>query len=58
MPEVILRALVKDVRNKSLASLDKGFEIKLQGDGKAHLAALENLVGAPSDAEVEVKITW
>ena len=51
--EIKFRALVKEVKAKALVSLDKGFEVKLQGDSKMAV-----LVDAPADKEVEVVIKW
>lgn len=47
-------ALVKEVKVKALISLDKGFEVKLQGED----FAMAELVNAPADNSVKVTIEW
>lgn len=57
--EVMLKALVKEVKTKALASLDKGLEIKLQSNiipGDEDI--LKGLSGVPSDGEVTVILKW
>lgn len=48
------RALVKKVSSKALVSLDKSYQILLQGEDKSMAA----LVNAPADQEAEVTIIY
>ena len=47
-------ALVKEFKAKALQSLDKGFEVKLQGGAPIMFL----LAQAPADQEVKVRIEW
>jgi hypothetical protein len=50
--KIEFEALVKEFKAKALQSLDKGFEVKLQGESKN----MEWLVKAPADRTVKVTI--
>jgi len=52
--EVKFKCLVKEVKMKNLVSLDKGFEVKLQGEDKDMIF----LSAAPADTIVNVTINW
>ena len=52
--EVNFTALVKEFKSKALQSLDKGFEVKLQGENPVMVL----LAQAPANQEVNVKIEW
>ena len=54
MVQVEFKALIKQVKSKALVSLDKSYEIILQGEAKA----MGELVKAPSDEMVEVVISY
>lgn len=46
------KALIKKVTSKALVSLDKGYEVILQGGDKE----MGKLIDAPADKEVEICI--
>lgn len=48
------KALVKEFKSKALQSLDKGFEVRLQGGNPL----MSLLAQAPADNEVKVRIEW
>lgn len=52
--EIEFIALIKEVKSKALVSLDKGFEVKLQGSDKI----IAKLFDAPADQEVKFKAIW
>jgi len=54
MSEITFNALIKKVTVKSLASLDKGYEVVLQGEDKG----MSKLVDAPSDEQVTIKVIY
>ena len=51
---VEFEALIKEVKAKALASLDKGYEIKIQGENEN----MFKLAQAPADATVTVRVEW
>jgi len=48
------RALVKEVHSKALVSLDKSYQILLQGED----SQMGELINAPADQEAEVIIKY
>ena len=51
--KIEFEAMVREFKSKALVSLDKGYEVKLQGD-----RGMSELVHAPADANVKVVIMW
>ena len=54
MPTITFTARVKRVQCKNLSSLDKGYEIVLQGEDPNMIQAS----GCPADSEVNVSISY
>ena len=53
-PKVKFKALIKKVTSKALASLDKGYQVTLQGGDRR----MAELVNAPADEEVEITVKY
>jgi len=54
MPKVEFSALIKEVKAKALVSLDKGYEVKIQGSNPE----MAKLTQTPADGEVKITIEW
>jgi len=54
MVEIRFRALIKKVGSKALVSLDKSYQILLQGEDKR----MAELINAPADQEAKVTIKY
>lgn len=52
--EVTFNAIVREVKVKALMSLDKGYQVIIQGEN----TEMSKLVDAPADGEVKVTISW
>ena len=54
MPKIQFTAIVKEVKCKALVSLDKGYEIRLQGEE----AEMGKAMDVPADQTANVTIEW
>lgn len=54
MTEVRFNAIIREVKIKALASLDKGFQVVIQGENPE----IKKLADAPADGEVEIMVKW
>ena len=54
MIEARFKAIIREVKVKALASLDKGFQVIIQGENPE----ISKLVDAPADGEVEIIVRW
>jgi hypothetical protein len=52
--KIELQALIKEVKAKALVSLDKGYEVKLQGED----IVMADLAKAPADQKAKIMVEW